>query len=233
MQTASKDGEDQKPGQDKSPSGGKGTEPGGSPTQSGAKGAADKSAVGQKGSPNATGSSPSGDEGAEPGNSPGSQNQLGSSPAAGGKTAKSQTGKGATPNGPGGGNRGGPAMFFDETAEQENSSPLTGTGYGQWTDRLRNVEELLSAPELRNEAAKVLDRARSMRIDHERNNMAPQADHLQIRIIRPLVELRDRVTEELAKRNTGNPTVPVDRDPVPPAFRELVRRYYTELGAGK
>lgn len=124
------------------------------------------------------------------------------------------------------------AFFFDETAEQPDQSPLTGEGYDQWADRLRNVEELLNQPELRNEAAKVLDNARAMRIDHQRNNLAPQSDHLTMRITQPLVELRNRVAEELAKRDNNNPMVPVDRDPVPPAFRELVKRYYQELGNG-
>jgi hypothetical protein len=134
-------------------------------------------------------------------------------------------------SGGGGGNEGG-AFFFDQAAEVANDRPFTGEGYDRWTDRLRNVEELLNQPELRNEAAKVLDNARAMRIDHERNDAAPQVDHLQMRILNPLVELRDRVAEELAKRDTKNPMVPVDRDPVPPAFRELVKRYYQELGNG-
>jgi hypothetical protein len=128
--------------------------------------------------------------------------------------------------------RSGGAFFFDETAEQTDRSPLTGSGYQEWTDRLRNVEELLTQPQLRNEAAKVLDNARALRIDHERNNLAPQSDHLGMRITQPLVELRNRVAEELAKRDPANPTVPVDRDPVPPAFRDLVKRYYQELGHG-
>jgi len=127
---------------------------------------------------------------------------------------------------------GGGGMFFDEMVEQVDRSPLTGEGYGEWTDRLRNVEELLNQPELRNEAAKVLDNARALRIEHERNNEAPQADNLAMRITQPLVELRNRVAEELAKRDTDNPMVPVDRDPVPPAFRDLVKRYYKELGNG-
>jgi hypothetical protein len=133
--------------------------------------------------------------------------------------------------GGGGGNEGG-AFFFDQSAEVANDRPFTGEGYDRWTDRLRNVEELLNQPQLRNEAAKVLDNARAMRIDHERNDAAPQVDHLQMRILNPLVELRDRVAAELAKRDTKNPMVPVDRDPVPPAFRELVKRYYQELGNG-
>jgi uncharacterized protein YukE len=134
--------------------------------------------------------------------------------------------------GGGGGGEDGGAFFFDQGAEVANDRPFTGEGYDRWADRLRNVEELLNQPELRNEAAKVLDNARAMRIDHERNDAAPQVDHLQMRILNPLVELRDRVAEELAKRDTKNPMVPVDRDPVPPAFRELVKRYYQELGNG-
>ncbi|MBB5035808.1 hypothetical protein [Prosthecobacter dejongeii] len=131
-----------------------------------------------------------------------------------------------------GADRSGGAFFFDETAEQTDRSPLTGSGYQEWADRLRNVEELLTQPQLRNEAAKVLDNARALRIDHERNNLAPQSDHLGMCITQPLVELRNRVAEELARRDPANPTVPVDRDPVPPAFRDLVKRYYQELGHG-
>ena len=130
-----------------------------------------------------------------------------------------------------GSNQGG--LFFEEGGEVIDQSPLTGAGYEQWSDRLRNVEELLQDPELRNEAAKVLDNARAMRLDHRSNNAAPQAEHLQARIVDPLVELRDRVAEEIARRDAANPLAPVDRDPVPPAFRDLVRRYYTELGSGK
>jgi hypothetical protein len=124
-------------------------------------------------------------------------------------------------------------LFFDQGAETMNNRPFTGDGYDRWADRLRNVEELLNQPELRNEAAKVLDNAREMKINHDRNDLAPQADHLQLRILTPLVELRDRVAEELAKRDAKNPTVPIDRDPVPPAFRDLVKRYYQELGGGQ
>lgn len=133
--------------------------------------------------------------------------------------------------GGGGGDNGG--LFFDAPDQLEDTSPLTGTTYEQWSDRLRNVEELLNAPDLRNEAARVLDNARAMRIDYRRNNAPPQAEHVQTRIVDPLVELRDRVAEELAKREDGNSLAPVDRDPVPQQYRDLVRKYYQELGAGK
>jgi hypothetical protein len=46
----------------------------------------------------------------------------------------------------------------------------------------------------------------------------------------PLVELRNRVAEELARRESKDAIVPIDRDPVPTRYSELVRRYYEELG---
>ena len=36
--------------------------------------------------------------------------------------------------------------------------------------------------------------------------------------------------EELARRESNDALVPIDRDPVPPQFSELVRRYYEQLG---
>lgn len=125
------------------------------------------------------------------------------------------------------------ALFFDDSKEQPDSGVFTGSGYEQWSDRLRNVEELLNNPELRNEAAKVQDRARALRIELKRSNEAPQVANLNTRITQPLMELRDRVVEELSKKDAGKNLAPVDRDPVPTEFRDLVKRYYQELGAGK
>ena len=125
------------------------------------------------------------------------------------------------------------ALFFDDSKEQPDSGVFTGSGYEQWSDRLRNVEELLNNPELRNEAAKVQDRARALRIELKRSNEAPQVSYLNTRITQPLMELRDRVVEELSKKDAGKNLAPVDRDPVPAEFRDLVKRYYQELGAGK
>jgi hypothetical protein len=125
------------------------------------------------------------------------------------------------------------ALFFDDSKEQPDTNVFTGDGYDRWSDRLRNVEELLNNPELRNEAAKVLDRARELRINLKRSNEAPQVAVLNTRITQPLIELRDRVAEELSKKDAGKNLAPVDRDPVPAEFRDLVKRYYKELGAGK
>ncbi|MBK8039146.1 MAG: hypothetical protein IPK22_18740 [Verrucomicrobiaceae bacterium] len=125
------------------------------------------------------------------------------------------------------------SLFFDDSKEQPDNSVFTGAGYERWSDRLRNVEELLNNPELRNDAAKILDRARELRVNLKRSNEAPQVSFLNQRITAPLIELRDRVVEELSKKDSGKNLAPVDRDPVPAEFRDLVKRYYKELGAGK
>jgi hypothetical protein len=49
-------------------------------------------------------------------------------------------------------------------------------------------------------------------------------------VLGPLVEVRDRIAEEIARRDRGEQLVPIDRDPVPTRYSELVRRYYEELG---
>jgi hypothetical protein len=125
------------------------------------------------------------------------------------------------------------SLFFDDSKEQPDNSVFTGDGYERWSDRLRNVEELLNNSELRNEVAKILDRARELRMNLKRSNEAPQVSYLNQRITAPLIELRDRVAEELSKKDNSKNLAPVDRDPVPAEFRDLVKRYYKELGSGK
>ena len=49
----------------------------------------------------------------------------------------------------------------------------------------------------------------------------------------PLAELRDRLTEELARRESKENIVPIDRDPVPARFAERVRQYYEDLGRSR
>ena len=95
-----------------------------------------------------------------------------------------------------------------------------------------NLEEMLPQEDLRNSVAQVRDDARAMRIDYRRDDLPPGAATINQKITEPLVELRQRISEELAKLNRENPVSPIDRDPVPSEFRDLVRRYYEELGAG-
>ena len=52
-------------------------------------------------------------------------------------------------------------------------------------------------------------------------------------ILTPLTELRDTVNEELARLEQDNKLVPIDRDPVPGQYSELVRRYWKRLSEGR
>jgi hypothetical protein len=108
--------------------------------------------------------------------------------------------------------------------------PLTGDEFVDWSDRLRDVEEMVDLPEVRNEVARIRDRARVMRMDFKREGKKPDWAVVRLQIAGPLVEVRDRVAEELARRESNDALVPIDRDPVPPQFSELVRRYYEQLG---
>jgi hypothetical protein len=89
---------------------------------------------------------------------------------------------------------------------------------------------MLDQPELRNEMARVRDRARAVRSDFTRHSKPPQWDLVRTEILKPMVEVRSRVMEELAKRESNEALVPIDRDPVPPKFAEKVRKYYEQLG---
>jgi hypothetical protein len=110
------------------------------------------------------------------------------------------------------------------------SGPITGHDFGDWSDRLREVEELLDQPDLRNEIATARERARQMRMEFTRNLKKPDWAVVRLQVVKPLVEVRRRVNEELARREAREALAPVDRDPVPSRYSELVRRYYEELG---
>ncbi|UCF15319.1 MAG: hypothetical protein JSW59_18085 [Phycisphaerales bacterium] len=110
--------------------------------------------------------------------------------------------------------------------------PITGEDFRDWSDGLREVEEMLEEPDLRNEVARVRDRARSMRVEFKRHGTEPQWDLVTMQITKPLNALRQRIAEELAKLESNDAMVPIDRDPVPSRYAELVRKYYENLGGG-
>jgi len=110
------------------------------------------------------------------------------------------------------------------------NGPFTGSDFRQWSDRLRDVEEMLTERELRDEAARVRDRARSIRAEFKRHGKEPQWDLVQQQITNPLTELRKHLSDKLAQLQSDEALVPIDRDPVPSRFAELVRRYYENLG---
>ncbi len=110
---------------------------------------------------------------------------------------------------------------------------MTGDNYADWSDRLRNVEEMVDSPEIRAEAARIRERAKAIRAEFKRHSVEPKWDMVQTQISQPLAELRDQLSEELARRESKENLVPIDRDPVPAQFADRVRRYYEELGQSR
>jgi hypothetical protein len=170
-----------------------------------------------------------GQEGQQPGNQPGGQQQ----------------GEGQGERGGGDGDRrdrDGRGGRFDPSRWTQNQrggadggsdgGPLTGGEFREWSERLGQVEELLDQPDLRGEVARIRDRARAMRAEFKRHSKEPKWDLVRGQLFQPLTELRNRVAEELARAQSTDSLVPIDRDPVPNKFSDLVRRYYEKLGEG-
>lgn len=129
----------------------------------------------------------------------------------------------------GGENGGGNAGPFEGGRE---AGPLAGEGFREWSDRLRDVEEMVGDPDLRAEAARIRDQARAARAESKRHSVQPNWELVQSQIAGPLMELRDRVAQELLRRTAKEAIVPLDRDPVPPKYAEKTRLYYERLGSG-
>jgi len=108
--------------------------------------------------------------------------------------------------------------------------PLTGRDFNNWSDRLRDLEEVLQNPGLRGDVAQVRDRARAFRADVKRHASEPQWDLVEAEVIKPLRILQNRVAEDLARHRRSDAVVPLDRDPVPQKYSDLVSRYYETLG---
>lgn len=111
-----------------------------------------------------------------------------------------------------------------------NTAPMSGDGYAPWSDRLREVEEIVEFPDLRNEISNVRERTRQMRVEMKRDLKKPDWAVVKAEVMTPLLEVRQKVREELAKRESRESLVPIDRDPVPNRYAEQVRRYYEQLG---
>ena len=131
-----------------------------------------------------------------------------------------------------GGSSGGSDLFRD-LDNFDFDGPLTGLDYRDWEDRLREVEEVIEIPELRNQVSEVRQRARDIRRENKENGKPPKWDLVDMQIIRPMTEINKRLEQELSLRQPKRELVPVDHDPVPAQYSELVRRYYERLGGRK
>jgi len=116
--------------------------------------------------------------------------------------------------------------------DQGDRGPFTGENFLAWSDRLRDVEDMLPERDLRDEAARIWDRARAVRAEFKRHGKEPQWDLVRSQIMEPLAELRQRVGEKLAQLQSDEALVPIDRDPVPDRYADRVRTYFENLGQG-
>ena len=69
-----------------------------------------------------------------------------------------------------------------------------------------------------------------MRVEFKRDATEPQWNLVQSEIVTPLRILQNRIAEQLARQESPDAVVPLDRDPVPSRYSELVSRYYETLG---
>jgi hypothetical protein len=128
-----------------------------------------------------------------------------------------------------GGLRGGGWMEERAGGAEGFRGPITGNEFTEWSDRLRNLEEMIEDPEMRSELARIRDRARHARAEFKRHSEEPKWDLVEAQIAAPLAQVRDWVRQELARRDSPENLAPIDRDPVPRRYSDLVRRYYERL----
>jgi hypothetical protein len=121
-------------------------------------------------------------------------------------------------------------QFLNGGGGWDYNGPITGSNYGIWSDGLRDVEDMIDLPDWRNRVAIARDRARLIRQEYRRNHEKPDWANVRLQVMKPLVEVRDLISDELARRQSNEALVPIDRDPVPERYTELVRRYYRDLG---
>ncbi|WP_437194234.1 hypothetical protein [Planctomicrobium sp. SH527] len=107
--------------------------------------------------------------------------------------------------------------------------PLSGGAFREWSDRMRDVEEMLTTPELRAQAAAIRDRARLERLEVKRHSKQPDKELVRTSIYGPLLDLQRQIDEELIRRNPDNSQVPIDRDLVPDRYQQMVKDYYEQL----
>lgn len=124
--------------------------------------------------------------------------------------------------------------FDDFGIDSLGSAPIAGDGFRDFSDTLRDVEEMVDDPEMRSEAARIRQRAREIRRNFQENGDRPKWNLVRDLVAEPLDELKERVAEELLRRAAEkNEVVPIDREPVPDQFKEQVERYRVRIGGGR
>ncbi len=153
------------------------------------------------------------------------------------KPGKGSQGKGLgglLPQARAGGENGGGAG-----SEQGSASPFSSAGgFTEWVERLRDVETMIDQPALRQKLAEVRESARRIRSEirnkgegKAQESVVPRQQLLST-VILPLAEVQKLLTEALVRADSKEAIAPVDRDPVPGRYTELVNKYYERIGSG-
>jgi hypothetical protein len=116
---------------------------------------------------------------------------------------------------------------------QDNGGPITGNGFVNFSDQLRDVQSVLDSPNLRNQLATVRDRLGGYRSAYRDRREIPRPDEVRKELLVPLEQVRVWVQEELARQENAASLVPLDRDPVPENYSAIVRQYYEKLGSAQ
>jgi hypothetical protein len=110
--------------------------------------------------------------------------------------------------------------------------PITGNDFVDWSSRMRDVEQVLDEAALRNQLASARERAAAMRAEFRQSRIQPKPDLVRRQILDPITEVRGQLREDLSRLSNASSLVPLDHDPVPDKYSELVRKYYQTLGGG-
>jgi hypothetical protein len=111
--------------------------------------------------------------------------------------------------------------------------PITGGNYVDWADRMRDVEQALDPQDLRNQLTTVRERTSALRAEYRLYGRRPDDNYVREQILVPMTQVRVWLQEEIARQQNANSLVPLDRDPVPDNYSELVRKYYEKLGSAQ
>jgi len=114
-----------------------------------------------------------------------------------------------------------------------NNGPITGTDFVDWSDRMRDIEQVIDSPDLRNKLATVRERVAAYRADFRKLRRKPDGTAVQSLVVEPMAEVRARLAEDIARLANAKSLVPLDHDPVPENYSEMVRKYYEKLGGGQ
>ncbi len=106
-----------------------------------------------------------------------------------------------------------------------------GDEFREWRRELGELEDVLDDDRLRDPVSRVRGRLRDYLVEAKRGSGLPEWELAQSQVLGPLTELRDALDQELRflQGDEESKLLPVDRDPVPEAFAELVERYYGSL----